>query len=162
MADDPIARSRTTPGYAACMTTTRSIGFWVRRVDALIADRVAGLLEEHGVTRTQWHILTALSHGPASNESLDATVAPYLRHGDSESSSDHLAELSESGWIVTKDGANTLTDRGRTAFARLSEVVTRCRESVPTGVTDDERETTVSVLEHVARDLGWTNDDDPE
>jgi DNA-binding MarR family transcriptional regulator len=130
----------------------------VRLIDALIADRVSGLLDEHGVTRTQWQLLLALSRGPASTEQLDKTLAPFLAEGDSETSRDHLAELGESGWVKMEDGENSLTDRGRTAFTRLSDVVAECRETVPAGVTDDDLGTTVSVLERMARDLGWADE----
>jgi len=144
------------------MTTTRPIGFWVRLIDALIENHVADLLDEHGVTRTQWQLLNALSRGPASTEQLDVTLGPFLARGDSESSDDHLVELSESGWVVTKGGENALTDRGRTAFTRLSDVVAACRETTPSGVTDDELTTAVSVLERMARDLGWADESDQE
>ncbi len=130
----------------------------MRLIDALIADRVAGLLDEHGVTRTQWQLLVALSRGPASTEQLDKALAPFLAQGEAETSSDHLAELGESGWVTREDGEYSLTDRGRTAFTRLSDVLAECRETVPAGVTDDDLGTTVSVLERMARHLGWTDE----
>ena len=84
------------------MSTPRPIGFWLKLVDRLIDEQFASTLDEHGVTRRQWQLLNVLTHEPASEEALDAAVAPFLV--EQESSREHLAELLDSGW-VTLDAA---------------------------------------------------------
>jgi len=48
-----------------------------------------------------------------------------------------------------------LTDRGRGAFERLELVVAGQRTQVAEGITPDQYEQTVAVLERMARNLGY-------
>ena len=61
------------------MTTVRPIGFWLKLVDRLIDDGFARTLEEHGVTRRQWQLLTILDANAASGEQLSAAILPFLQ-----------------------------------------------------------------------------------
>ena len=133
----------------------RPIGFWLKLVDRLIDEHFAEVLEEHGVTRRQWQLLNALSAGEATVEHLDAAVAPFLAGGEAESSVEHLTELIESGWVSTTATGYELTSRGQLAFAKLSEVVGQLRGSAAEGVSAEEYENTIAVLERMARNLGW-------
>ncbi len=134
------------------MTAPRPIGFWLKLVDRLIDEQFEELLEEHGVTRRQWQLLNVLERGPASLDQLDAAVAPFLDTGDAESSTEHLAELVESGWVAE---GYSLTDTGRTAFEGLRVVVEEMRQSTVESVSEEEYAATVDVLERMARNLGW-------
>jgi hypothetical protein len=138
------------------MADQRPIGFWLKLVDRLIDAQFATTLEEHGVTRRQWQLLNVLARTPATSEQLDAAVAPFLTPDDDESSGDHLAELIESTWVSATTMGYQLTDRGRGAFDRLSSVVTEQRTTMSAGVSEAEYVTTVSSLETMARNLGWS------
>lgn len=142
------------------MDTPRPIGYWLKLVDRLIDEQFASTLEEHGVTRRQWQLLNVLSQGPATVGQLDAAVAPFLRAATSEeaaeSSVEHLAELVESAWLDATADTYTLTDRGRGAFERLETVVAMQRTQVAEGLTPDQYEQTVAVLERMARNLGYS------
>src|SRR4051794_21201458 len=106
------------------MTDQRPIGFWLKLVDRLIDEQFATTLEEHGVTRRQWQLLNVLSLGPSTVEQLDNAIAPFLAGGESgESSTEHLTELIDSGWVDATPSGYEVTERGKTAFDRLSEVV---------------------------------------
>jgi hypothetical protein len=137
------------------MDTPRPIGFWLKLVDRLIDEQFASTLEEHGVTRRQWQLLNVLSREPATVEQLDAAVAPFLSADDSESSADHLTELIESGWVSATADGYELLDRGRGAFERLTEVVATQRTVAAEGVSGEQYEATIAVLERMARNLGW-------
>lgn len=137
------------------MDTPRPIGYWLKLVDRLIDEQFASTLEEHGVTRRQWQLLNVLSREPATVEQLDAAVAPFLSVDDHESSLDHLTELIDSAWVDATPTGYELTDRGRSAFERLAEVVATQRTIVADGVTPEQYEQTVAVLERMARNLGW-------
>ncbi len=141
------------------MDAPRPIGYWLKLVDRMIDEQFASTLEEHGVTRRQWQLLNVLSHGPATVEQLDAAVAPFLSAGQgsdptaAESSVEHLAELVESGWVT--DGASyQLTDRGHAAFERLTEVVAVQRTVMTEGLTQEQYDETLAVLERMARNMG--------
>lgn len=141
------------------MDTPRPIGFWLKLVDRLIDEQFASTLEEHGVTRRQWQLLNVLSTGPATVEQLDAAVAPFLSAGTAddpaETSAEHLAELFDSAWVDATANGYALTARGRAALERLADVVATQRTQVAEGVTPDEYEQTVAVLERMARNLGY-------
>lgn len=138
------------------MPSPRPIGFWLKLVDRMIDEQFASTLEEHGVTRRQWQLLNVLSREPATAEQLDAAVAPFLSADDGDTSAEHLAELVDSGW-VTVGAAYELTERGRTAFDKLESVVAAQRTIMAEGIGPDEYEQTVSVLERMARNLGWND-----
>ncbi|WP_166880721.1 MarR family transcriptional regulator [Salinibacterium sp. ZJ450] len=133
----------------------RPIGFWLKLLDRLIDEHFAEVLEEHGVTRRQWQILNVLSAGEATVEHLDEAVAPFLAEGEGESSLEHLTELIESGWVSATEAGYEMTDRGRLAFQKLSEVVSELRDYAGEGVSAEEYQQTLQVLETMARNLGW-------
>lgn len=138
------------------MADQRPIGFWLKLVDNLIEGQFASTLEEHGVTRLQWQLMNVLARQPASVEQLNAAVAPFLSAESGESSVEHLGELIDSGWIDTTSTAYELTDRGRGALERLTVVVTEQRTTMAAGMSEDHYAITVTVLEQMARNLGWT------
>ncbi len=137
------------------MAPQRPIGFWLKLVDDLINEQFDGTLEEHGVTRRQWQLMNVLRDGPAIRPELDQAVAPFLDAGSEETSAEHLEELLESEWVSADGETYQLTDLGTTSFVRLSEVVTRSREQVTQDISTDEYDTTLNVLERMARNLGW-------
>ena len=92
------------------MTDQRPIGFWLQLVDGLITAQFESSLDEHGVTRRQWQLLSALDVGSSSVDAL----------GDD--SAEQLTELIDSGWVDATPTGYELTDRGRTAFEKLATV----------------------------------------
>ena len=139
------------------MSTPRPIGFWLKLVDSKIDEQFASTLDEHGVTRRQWQLLNVLTQEPATEERLDAAVAPFLSAEDGESSAEHLAELVDSGWVALMRSQYELTERGRAALDRLSDVVATQRTLVTEGLTQQQYDDTLAVLERMARNLGWTD-----
>jgi hypothetical protein len=139
------------------MTDQRPIGFWLKLVDRMIDERFASTIEEHGVTRRQWQLLTVLSRSEASVDQLDAAVAPFLSSADDESSAEHLGELIESGWVAATGANYQITERGMTAYSRLAEVIAANREIATDGISSEDYDTMVSTLERVARNLGWSD-----
>lgn len=137
------------------MSAPRPIGFWLKLVDDKIDEQFASTLDEHGVTRRQWQLLNVLTKEPATVEALDAEVAPFLV--EDESSAEHLAELVDSGWVTLADAHYDITERGRTALDRLSEVVATQRTLVTEGLTQQQYDDTLAVLERMARNLGWSD-----
>jgi hypothetical protein len=137
------------------MTDQRPIGYWLKLVDNLIERQFATTLDEHGVTRRQWQLLNVLARSSATVEQLDDAIAPFL-DGASESAVEHLSELIDSAWVDATAEGYELTDRGRTAFATLAEVVAKQRAVVAQGITEAEYSETVGVLEKMARNLGFT------
>jgi DNA-binding MarR family transcriptional regulator len=139
------------------MNAPRPIGYWLKLVDRLIDEQFASTLEEHGVTRRQWQLLNVLSREPSTVDQLDAAVAPFLSADDGETSAEHLTELIESAWVDATVTGYELTERGRGAFERLEAVVATQRTAIAAGVSPEQYEQTVAVLERMARNLGWSD-----
>jgi DNA-binding MarR family transcriptional regulator len=133
----------------------RPLAFWLALVDRLVEEKFSGALEEHGVTRTQWRVLTMLASGPASGTDLEAALADMPLDADGGSAADELAELIESGWVHS-DGDYSITDRGAAAHDRLADVVDELRATLTEGLTDEEQAATAVALERMARNLGWS------
>ena len=137
------------------MATAMPIGYWLKLVDQLIDKQFAATLEEHGVTRRQWQLLNVLAQAPSSLAQLDAAVAPFL-NPDGETSEEHLSELMESSWVVGSATQYSITEQGEAAGARLADVVSHNRDQLAAGITAEQYDSTVEVLEHMARNLGWS------
>jgi DNA-binding MarR family transcriptional regulator len=133
----------------------RPLAFWLALVDRLVEEKFSGALEEHGVTRTQWRVLTMLASGPASGTDLEGALADMPPDADGGSAAEELAELIESGWVHS-DGSYSITDRGASAHDRLADVVDELRSTLTGGLTDEEQAATAVALERMARNLGWS------
>lgn len=136
------------------MAEQRPIGYWLKLVDQLIERQFERTLDDHGVTRRQWQLLNVLARGIANVEQLDESIAAFLAEG--ESAVEHLSELIDSAWVDATPDGYELTDRGRTAFGTLAEVVAHQRVQVAQGVSEQEYAQTLDVLERMARNLGYT------
>ena len=136
------------------MTDQRPIGYWLKLVDNLIERQFAETLDEHGVTRRQWQLLNVLARGTATVDQLDEAVRPFIT--DNESSAEHLSELIESAWVDATANGYEMTERGFTAFGTLSEVVAQQRTIVSQGISETDYAATTTVLETMARNLGFT------
>ena len=140
------------------MNATRPLGFWLKLVDSLIDEQFAATLEEHGVTRRQWQVLNLLEQNPASEAKLISGLSPFFASPDEpQNVTEHLAELVESGWISHLDGEYTITERGHVSLVKLSELVDRIRSHFGEGLPEVEYATTVSSLEQMARNFGWSD-----
>lgn len=140
------------------MAQQRPIGFWLTLVDGLINDQFNNIVEEHGVTRRQWQIMNILGENPSTAEVLDEALAPFFGQAPDGSSVEHLDELIESGWVIADSGTYALTDLGHSSLATLSEVVTRNRDHITEGISAEEYEQTLDVLQRMARNFGWTEE----
>jgi len=137
------------------MAPQRPIGYWLKALDQLINEQFDAILEEHGVTRRQWQVMSLLSSEPASRIQLDQALAPFLTGAEPESLDEQVGELMDSGWVELREALFQLTDVGQTSFARLGEVVGRSRDTLAKGISSEEYAQTLDVLERMVRNLGW-------
>ena len=142
------------------MTDQRPIGYWLKLVDRLIDEQFESTLDEHGVTRRQWQLLSVLSRGTSTVEKMDEAIAPFLAADPvgavNESSAEHLSELIESGWVAATPSGYETTERGQAAYGRLAEVVTQNRVRIAKDIDEPEYTATIKTLEHMAWNLGYT------
>ncbi len=136
------------------------MGFWLKLVDRLLDERFGAVLEEHGVSRGQWRLLNVVADGGATADEVERAVAPF-QTDDGMSVSDQLAELIESDWVILVGVEYRLTERGASAHGRLAEVVAELRTSSTDGIPGEDYERTVQTLERIARNLGWSETQQP-
>lgn len=121
----------------------RPIGFWLRRLDALLDRAFAQALDGTGADRRDWMLLHALERG------IPSARGPLRRR---------MSHLADRGWAVRSDsGAWTLSEDGRTAKDAMSAAVRGIRERVAGAVSPQDYATTMASLEAMAKALGETD-----
>jgi DNA-binding MarR family transcriptional regulator len=137
-------------------TDRRPIGFWLKLVDRLIDTRLEASLG--GLSRRHWQVLNVVRQGRASQGEIDARVKPFI--GSEGTTAREVADLQQRGWLTSGTTMLELTGLGTTEFARLLELVSADRATLMIGLAPEEYASTVSVLERMARNLGWTPPED--
>jgi hypothetical protein len=133
-------------------TDRRPIGFWLKLVDRLIDTRLEASLG--GLSRRLWQVLNVVRQGRASQAEIDARVRPFI--GGEGTTAQEVADLQQRGWLTSGTATLELTELGTIEFARLLELVSADRTTLMIGIPPEEYASTVSVLERMARNLGWT------
>lgn len=140
----------------AVATDGRPIGFWLKLVDRLIDTRLEVSLG--GLSRRHWQVLNVVRQGRASQAEIDARVRPFI--GSEGTTAREVADLQQRGWLTSGTATLELTQLGTNEFARLLEVVSADRTTLMIGIAPEEYASTVSALERMARNLGWTPPED--
>lgn len=138
------------------MAPQRPIGFWLALVDRLMNEQFESTLDEHGVTRLQWQMLSLVSDAPVTPIELEQALTPFVSGLEAAVVTDQLEELLDSAWVERQNELLALSERGRTSFTRLGEVVERSGQQIAEGVSPEEHAQTLAVLERMARNAGWT------
>ena len=125
------------------MAEERPIGWWVRRLDALLEEAVDAVVTGEGLTRRHWEVLHSLATGNEQETDVDTVVS----------------DLVGRGWVVRQGtGRIGLTPDGAAAHDRVNRAVGRVRRHVADGLSRNEYERTILVLsrmvENVERALG--------
>ncbi|SNR87634.1 MarR family winged helix-turn-helix transcriptional regulator [Blastococcus mobilis] len=122
------------------MEAQRPIGWWVRRLDALLEQAVDSAVAGEELTRRHWQVLHSLAEGASGD--LRATLADFP--GDVGAV---VTDLVERGWVErsTDDGL-TLTAEGRAGHDRVAAAVGRVRKHVADGLSAQEYEHAILVL----------------
>ena len=136
----------------AVPTDGRPIGFWLKLVDRLIDTRLEASLG--GLSRRHWQVLNVARQGRASQSEIDARVRPFI--GSEGTTVQEVADLLQRGWLISGTATLELTELGTSELARLLELVSADRTTLMIGIAPEEYASTVSVLERMARNLGWT------
>lgn len=133
-------------------TDRRPIGFWLKLVDRLIDECLAKTLGD--LTRRHWQVLNVVQKGTVDQVGIDARARPFLNR--ELTTAQEVADLRDRGWIVGIDTME-LTELGTREFRRLLDAVSADRSKLMAGIASEEYAATVSTLERMARNLGWTS-----
>jgi DNA-binding MarR family transcriptional regulator len=131
---------------------SRPIGYWAKHLDTLINRAFEQALHDEGVTRRQWQVLSTLSWGGRSVESLHETLDTFqCDQGDSVTAA--LRALEQRGWLVEHDGILALTPAGEAATEALRQDVDKVRAEMSRGISPEDFRTAVDTLQAMCDNL---------
>jgi DNA-binding MarR family transcriptional regulator len=131
------------------MERQRPIGWWVKRLDALLEQAVDLAVAGEGLTRRHWQVLHSLSEGPGREDDLRSVLADFP--GDIGTV---VTGLVERKWVQRSAGdVVALTADGRSAHDRVAAAVGQVRRHVADGLSAEEYEQTVRVLGRMAENV---------
>lgn len=130
----------------------RPIGYWLKLVDRLIDDRLDELLAGHDLTRRHWQTLNVVHRESATIEQLDDHLRPFLdeRHLTVRPVVDDLVSL---GWTARDSNRIRFNPEMDGAFTQLLAEVSDLRAAIGAGISEDEYQAAVRVLEQMANNL---------
>ena len=120
------------------MAEEQPIGWWVRRLDALLEEAVDAVVTGEGLTRHHWQVLHSLATEAEQESDVDTVVS----------------DLVARGWVVRLGTAGIrLTPEGTAAHARVSRAVGRVRRHAVDGLSRNEYERTILVLSRMVTNI---------
>jgi len=129
------------------------IGYWLKRIDALLTEQSDAALAGRGFTRLRWQLLNTVAEaGTASREQIHDILNPFA----SAEELDRLAAglVSDGLFAAASDGERlSITEAGKAEHGRLLELQQTVRTRAFAGISPEEYATTMDVLQRVARNL---------
>ena len=143
------------------MAEERPIGWWVRRLDALLEEAVDAVVTGEGLTRRHWQVLHSMATGTEREADVATALADFPGDVDTV-----VSDLVGRGWVVRMGtGRVGLTPEGAAAHDRVHRAVGRVRRHVADGLSRNEYERTILVLsrmvDNIERALGRAGPDQP-
>jgi DNA-binding MarR family transcriptional regulator len=133
------------------------IGYWLKRADNLLTERINEVQTANGVSRSDWQVLNLLNDsGSASKERIFETMRTFV---DAPSLDDILTRLMGRGWVepggVTDGGtaAFQLTEAGRRQHAVILATQKEVRQRAMQGISQEEYTTVIRVLQRIVSNL---------
>ena len=131
------------------MAEDRPIGWWVKRLDALLEQAVDAVVDAEGLTRRHWQVLHSLATGTEHEADVRTALADFPGDVDVV-----VSELVGRGWVVRLgDGGVGLTPDGAAAHDRVSRAVGRVRRHAADGLSRNEYERTILVLSRMVANV---------
>lgn len=130
------------------------LAYWLSLVERLVQARIAGVLDEHGVTRIQWRVLSVLEEAPGSLADLQRSTDGLPPADEDETTESAVLELVESNWVAGAAAAFTLTEQGAAALRRMTASIAELRASALSGIDDEHERIMISALQRMAENLG--------
>lgn len=130
------------------------IGYWLNRCDRAITNAMNSRLAPHGANRFDWQVLNVVAKNGTVSE---AHLYEFLRaNADRQTLAASIDTLLSQGHLRRTDtnpGELTLTERGNAFRQHLGEQMATFRQESLRGITEEEYQTTVSVLQRMTQNL---------
>lgn len=136
------------------MPAQRPIGYWIKVLDQLIEADLTRTLTPFGLSRRHWQILNLVEEHARTSAAIAGELDSFVESsGDVD---DLLDELTERGWLQRGDEIYGLTTSGIERLSAARTEISAARQAISEGLTREAYETTISTLETMCRNLGWT------
>ncbi|MGC9669025.1 MarR family winged helix-turn-helix transcriptional regulator [Planosporangium sp. 12N6] len=134
-------------------TQDKPFGYWLRYLDHLIEDCFVTALRAHGLSGAHWQVLNLLRAHPAHPAEIIESMWPFWDDLD-VSPDEVLRAVVRRGWVERDRGGRfILTLEGDAALEQLSGKACRIREVLTEGITPDEYDMVVALLQRMADNL---------
>src|SRR5262245_26635273 len=134
----------------------RPIGYWLKHVDCLIEDAAMRAFAEQSLTRRHWQVINVLHQSPKDEAQLTEAISPFWQPG-TITLEDVTTELVRRNWLTRDDiGRYALTPAGEAGHAAVEERVQGIRFASVAGLTEQDYNATVHVLQRMAENLERT------
>jgi DNA-binding MarR family transcriptional regulator len=131
------------------MDDERPIGWWVKRLDALLEEALDSVVADEGLTRRHWQVLHLLAGGVDQEGAVVAALADFS--GDPTAV---VTDLAGRGWVDRPGtGEVRLTAEGAAAHDRVLRAANRVRRHTADGLSRQEYERTVLVLARMVENV---------
>ncbi|MEU4115648.1 MarR family winged helix-turn-helix transcriptional regulator [Kitasatospora sp. NPDC028055] len=130
----------------------KPIGYWLNRTDKALTRYMNGMLDEFGLTRTSWQVLSVIRDTPdAADTDVHTALAP---NADLSTLTAAVDTVLADDWATRPaPGRLVLTTDGRRRLVAVEDRISAFRELSMTGITAEEYRTAVSVLERMTHNL---------
>lgn len=127
------------------------IGYWLKKADNLLTERINQVQSANGVSRPEWQILNILHEsGSADRERIFGVMRTFLDEPPADSI---LARLVEKGWLESQGDGFRLTEPGRQHHGEILAAQKGLREQAVRGISPEEYATAVRVLQRMVSNL---------
>ncbi|SDL07902.1 DNA-binding transcriptional regulator, MarR family [Catalinimonas alkaloidigena] len=137
------------------MSSTRPIGYWLKRADQLLTAHADRLQALHRATRLEWQVLNLLyESGPSTAVQVAQTMQPFTDRAGLDTM---LARFQDEGWATRDAQARYhLTEVGREQHTRMHTTQQQLRTQTLQGISEEQYATTLRVLEQIVANLEAT------
>lgn len=129
----------------------RPIGYWIKRLDALLETQLDSTLARLRLTRRQWHVLNALHAGPVTPAEMEDVLRPLSSADGGDAQDRDMAGLVRRRLVLLLDGRLALTEAGSALQNEAAALMEDTRRELTAGIGADEYAIAVSVLERMSR-----------
>ncbi|GAA2716224.1 MarR family winged helix-turn-helix transcriptional regulator [Actinoplanes palleronii] len=141
------------PSAADDGLAAQPVGYWSGALHQAVVTRLRDAMATIDVTQPQWWTLTRVDAGDGLTRETVAAQLASVADGPHEVPR-AVDQLLHRGWIVADEtGRLHLTDDGRAAQRRITQLVTELRAQIHDGIPDEEYVVALKVMRRMIKNI---------
>ncbi len=126
----------------------KPIGYWLKRADEVLTERIDDAQRVNGLTRIDWQILNVIQEaGSATGEEIAEKLQPFA---DARAIHDAITRLGGRGLLA---GSYSLSTLGQRTHATALVLQKEVRQQAMRGISEGDYESTIAVLQQIVENL---------